>query len=384
MKNLIILLSLLFISSACFSQIELPSAGDSTQVVITMDNGTVYSGILVDRNEKEVMLLDEGQTYTLSLEDIKEVDSNPDLRSVLIEMKNGTTHKGTLLKESDREVVLQSKNGQLFLDQGQIATIETDYEKEFVRILMKDGTVYEGYRRTDKKEPNTVYTKSGKILYDPNQVNKIKIVEGSKVGYYEHPLSTRYFLTPTAIPMRKGDGYYSNQGILLNSYHYGLTDNVSIGGGFEIISTFFALTPTPFGHVKVSFSASDNFHYGGGVLFGGVFGQLFDEYQYYTAPYGLLTLGDKDKNLSFGGGTVFLSGETLGFLSLSGIIRVSPKLGLVSNNYLAINDFGSEFIAMQGVRIMGRSVSVDLGLGFTQSSLNYGYILPYVGFSIGI
>jgi hypothetical protein len=338
----------------------------------------------MDRNEKEVMLLDNRQSYTLTIDDIQEVDSTPSLRRVLVEMKNGTTHQGILLKESERELVLKSKNGQLFLDQGQIATIETDHEKEFVRILMKDGTVYEGYRRSDKKEPNTVYTKSGKILYDPNQVDEIKIIEGSRVGYYEHPLSTRYFFTPTAIPMRKGEGYYSNQGILLNSYHYGLTDNVSIGGGFEILTTFFALTPTPFGHVKVSFSASDNFHYGGGVLFGGIFGQLFDEYEYYTAPYGLITVGNKDKNLSFGGGAGFVSSETLGIFSLAGMIRVSPKLGLVSNNYLAFDNFGSEFIALQGVRIMGRSVTVDLGLAFTQSSVNFGFVLPYVGFSLGI
>lgn len=386
MKNLLILFTLLLFAQLSYSQNELPAPGDTSRVAITLENGAVYSGKVIDRNETEVMLVNGDQIFTLSRSEIQNIQLNPDMRQVVVTLNNGTQKKGTLIKESDDEVVLKNENGQLFLDMDQIETIETDHEKEFVKIVMKDGTVYEGYRRKDKLEPHVVYTNSGKIMYDTKQVAEIKIIDRSKIGYFDHPYSTRYFFTPTAIPMRKGKGYYSNQYILLNSYHYGLSDNVSIGGGFEVISTLFALTPTPFAHVKVSFSASDNFHYGGGLFTGAILGQVFDEYNYYALPYGMITLGNENKNLTFGGGAGSVAGETISYLSLSGSIRVNRRLGFVSSNYLVFDNFegGSEFIGLQGIRIMGKSISVDLALAFSPGSLDAGVIIPFVGFGIKI
>lgn len=386
MKNLLILFTLLLFAQLSYSQNELPPPGDTSRVAITLENGAVYSGKVVDQNETEVMLVNDDQVFTLPRSEIQNIQLNPDIRKVVVTLKNGTQRKGTLIKESDDEVVLKNENGQLFLDMGQIETIETDHEKEFVKIIMKDGTVYEGYRRKDKLEPHVVYTNSGKIMYDTKQVADIKIIDRSKIGYFDHPYSTRYFFTPTAIPMRKGKGYYSNQYILLNSYHYGLSDNVSIGGGFEFITTLFALTPTPFAHVKVSFSASDNFHYGGGLFTGAILGQAFDEYYYYALPYGMITVGNENKNLTFGGGAGSVAGETISYLSLSGSIRVNRRLGFVSSNYLVFDNFegDSGFVGIQGIRIMGKSISLDLALAFTPGSIDAGVIIPFIGFGIKI
>lgn len=386
MKKLITLFTLLLFAHLSNSQNELPPPGDTSRIAITLENGAVYSGKVVDRNETEVMLVDGDQVHTLSRAEIQNIQLSPNIRKVIITLKNGSQEKGSLIKESGDEVVLKNENGQLFLDMDQIETIETDYEKEYVKITMKDGAIYEGYRRKDKMEPHVVYTTSGKVMFDPKKVADIKIIDQSKIDYFDHPYSTRYFFTPTAIPMRKGKGYYSNQYILLNSYHYGLSDNVSIGGGFEFITTLFLLTPTPFAHVKVSFSASDNFHYGGGLLAGGILGQLFDQYNYYALPYGMITLGNENKNLTFGGGAGSVAGETISYLSLSGSIRLNRRLGFVSSNYLAFDNFegDSGFVGIQGIRIMGKSISVDLALAFSPGSIDAGVIIPLVGFGIKI
>ena len=56
--------------------------------------------------------------------------------------------------------------------------------------------------------------------------------------WYPNPNSTRYLIGPTAIPLKAGEGYYQNIDLLLNSFNVGVTDFLSIGGGFELITTF--------------------------------------------------------------------------------------------------------------------------------------------------
>ncbi len=385
MKILWTLLILLFFSQLSFSQIELPSAGDTSQITITLKNGAVYTGTVVDRNEAEVMLMDNDKLYTLNRVEIQEVQAGVQNKKVIVTLKNGDQRKGVLIKESDSEVVIRNENGQLFFDMDQVETIESDYEKEFVQIFMKDGTIYKGYRRKDQDESQyIVYTDLGKIMYDNSQVEQIKIIDESQMRYFDHPLSSRYFLSPTAIPLRKGEKFYSNQNIFLNSFQYGVSKNVSIGAGFETISTFFLLTPTPFANVKVSFAGSQNFHYGGGLLVGGVFGQLIDEYEYFASPYGVLTWGDRDKNLTLGGGVGFVSGERFSYMNISGTLRLSRRLGLISNNLVGFDNIGggSEFIGFQGIRIMGRNIDVDLALALTPVLIDFNIVLPYIGFSL--
>jgi hypothetical protein len=138
--------------------------------------------------------------------------------------------------------------------------------------------------------------------------------------------------------------------------------------------------------VKVSFSASDNFHYGGGLLAGVIFGQIYNASYSYALPYGLITFGNKDINLSLGGGAGAVSGETVSYLSLSGTVRVNRRLGFISSNYVGIDysEGDSGFFGVQGVRIMGKSVTVDLALAFTPGALDAGVIIPFVGFGIKI
>jgi outer membrane scaffolding protein for murein synthesis (MipA/OmpV family) len=185
--------------------------------------------------------------------------------------------------------------------------------------------------------------------------------------------------------MRKGEGYWSNKLLFVNSYHHGLTDNIAVGGGFEIITTLFALTPTPFANLKASFSASKNFHYGVGAFAGTIIGQITNETIYYTLPYGMITVGDRNSNLTFGGGAGFVNDESVSYYSLSGTLRLSPKFGPVSNNYLVIDQEGfGGFIGFQGIRIIGKSITLDLALAFTPGGLDAGIIIPFAGFGLKI
>ncbi|HNZ85615.1 MAG TPA: hypothetical protein PKN90_04720, partial [Paludibacteraceae bacterium] len=58
--------------------------------------------------------------------------------------------------------------------------------------------------------------------------------------------------------LKKGEGYYQNTMLLLNSFNVGITDYFSIGGGIEFLSTFITLsevtlTPLSILHPKLVF-----------------------------------------------------------------------------------------------------------------------------------
>lgn len=50
--------------------------------------------------------------------------------------------------------------------------------------------------------------------------------------WFRNPNATRYLFAPSAIPLKKGEGYYQNFYILGNAVNYGITDNFSLGGVF--------------------------------------------------------------------------------------------------------------------------------------------------------
>jgi len=51
----------------------------------------------------------------------------------------------------------------------------------------------------------------------------------------ENPHATRLIFGPTAIPLRKGEGYFSDFWIFLISSAVGVTDRFTIGGGMSLI-----------------------------------------------------------------------------------------------------------------------------------------------------
>ncbi|HYO23040.1 MAG TPA: hypothetical protein VER36_11595, partial [Flavisolibacter sp.] len=85
------------------------------------------------------------------------------------------------------------------------------------------------------------------------------------VDWAPNPRPTNYFFWPSAINLKKGEGYYLNNMLFLNSVYYGVTDNISLGAGIEFLSLFSG-TPILFFSPKITFPVGKNFHAGGGLL----------------------------------------------------------------------------------------------------------------------
>tara|TARA_B110000046_G_scaffold165255_1_gene181418 strand:+ start:5292 stop:6020 length:729 start_codon:yes stop_codon:yes gene_type:complete len=238
-------------------------------------------------------------------------------------MKNGDEYKGTLIKEDNNRMLLKTVNGEINLIASNVSSIEN-------------------------------YDYSGKFEF-------------------ANPHDTRYFFGPTGIPIKKGKGYYQNILVTTNFFNYGLTKNISIGGGFEFISTIFG-SPIWFLTPKVGFDISENIHVGGGFIMAG-----FAAEGTATLGYGVFTLGQSETNLSLGAGYGLIDRELSDYpaIMISGTHRISKSIAILSENYVIPNSF---YFGIHGIRILSKKNSFDIGAIVIPEIAAAIPALPYVGY----
>ena len=109
-------------------------------------------------------------------------------------------------------------------------------------IVLKDGTSLTANILMQDQKTMIVSTQSlPRLELAQDQIVSVKKIQSVNIksGEYRfpNPNETRYLFAPSAINLKKGEGYYQNTYLLLHSFNYGITDNFSIGGGFEFLST---------------------------------------------------------------------------------------------------------------------------------------------------
>ncbi|MGC8803703.1 MAG: hypothetical protein ACP5PS_08035, partial [Bacteroidales bacterium] len=215
------------------------------------------------------------------------------------------------------------------------------------------------------------------------EINTSQLKKGEY--WFDNPHSSRYLIGPSAFNLKKGEGYYQNTWIFLNSFNVGLTNHISIGGGLEFLSTFGSLTQGDFRPIffltpKVSFQVSERFHAGGGILYihvpnndanGGI-------------CYGMATYGNTNSNITAGLGWFFsdFSFNSRPVATLSGMKRISRKVGLVSENWIVPFN-GYTGIFSYGIRFFGEKIAVDLAFINNRDIFEFLFIgIPYVDFVV--
>lgn len=207
-------------------------------------------------------------------------------------------------------------------------------------------------------------------------VNELNLKNG--IYWFPNPHATRYLYAPSAFNLKKGEGYYQNTLLILNSFNLGITDNISIGGGLELISTFAATDPIFFVTPKVGFKVSEKFHAGGGVLFARIPGTALG------TIFGTVTYGSKDHNITSSLGWGFVDGEfsQRPIITLSGMTRVSKRAALVSENWFVPID-GYYGLFSYGVRFFGEKMAIDLAFINNPDIFEAIAIgIPYVSFTV--
>jgi hypothetical protein len=254
-----------------------------------------------------------------------------------------------------------------------------------VIIVTTDGSTIQGMFMGHTEGGIRIATESaGEIIVSNSRINSLKVIEDDRIKngeyWFENPNATRYLFSPSAYSLKKGEAYYQNTYLLVNSINYGVTDNFTIGGGFELISTFtgnpiFFITP------KYSFKINEKVRAGAGVLYATV---ISSDFGVLGIGYGILTYGTSDDNVTLGAGYGYVDNGIANkpVLTLSGMKRISRRIGLVSENWLipADNYYG---LFSYGIRFMSEKITVDFAFLNNSDIASTIFIgMPYIDFAV--
>ena len=262
------------------------------------------------------------------------------------------------------------------------------------KLELNDGTNLIG--NFLRKDANSATLKTSSIPRIEIPISKIKSIEKvedasikKEKNWFPNPNATRYFYGPSAFNLKRGKGYYKNTFVFLNSVDYGITDNISIGGGLELVSTvlstFLDTKPLFFLTPKVGFKVTEKFHAGGGLLYLHIptmFGSGGSTN--LGIAYGCGTIGTTDHNITGGLGWGFVNGELskTPIVTLSGMTRISKRVALVSENWLV--PFNSYYgLYSYGIRFFAENMAVDLA--FVNNAEIAGTIpigIPFLTYSL--
>jgi hypothetical protein len=275
---------------------------------------------------------------------------------------------------------------------------DTSLLNKRVKVSLKDGTDLVGILQSMSGQ--NLFLKSdniGDITLDIANVLTIKQIEGQQRDgqfWFENPHPTRYFFAPSAFTLRKGEAYYQNAYLFVNSVTYGVTDNFTMGIGYVLNPTFkgtqvFFLTP------KYSFPSKSKVRFGVGSF---IIGTITPKYNYGGPPnytttqngrsldaigilYGNATIGTKEHNFSVGLGYGFANGTFTSspVINFAYMNRLAKNVAIVSENWIAVAGGTTGGIFSGGARIFGERLAVDLALAVPASTdFNDLFVIPYI------
>ena len=214
-------------------------------------------------------------------------------------------------------------------------------------------------------ESRSVYRRDV-VLQEPHYLKPVKVVRGEV--WDENPNRTRHLWSPSAMPLRAGEGYLSQKQLLFTSYAVGLTDNIAVllgsfvpgllggGDGFNVI-----------GALKVADEIKPKVFAGAGaeVLVLPTVGVL-------GVGFASFTYGEPDAQISVNLGSPFMfDGDDQelghGLISVSGMWRFRGDYGIVSENIFVPavrvdEGWGILNFNALAIRSIGDRTSWDLGL----------------------
>jgi len=339
----------------------------------------------------------------LSLNGFAQVNPSATLdleKSYVVFMNDGTKLKGKVISQTRNSFVFKDANlGELTIQRKKINSMDNQYGRDKWIFNLKDGSKLTGVI-ADKNDTVTIIETEnfGKLNVQNDKIVSLKEFDDASITnvgkiWFRNPNATRYLIGPSAIPLKKGEGYYQNIYGAINSWNIGLTKNFSMGGGL-VGPLGIYVTP------KLAFKINDLVHLGVGILYANSFFPIGRQNFGFGMGYGMMTFGNHDHNLTVSGGVGFASflgktySQNLPTISISGATRIARKFSIVSENWFvpfkndvfAQGDVGDhhELFFSYAARFMGETSTFDFGFVNTPALIDAGWFvgIPYLGFVI--
>lgn len=396
-KNNDIVIAKIHIISATevkYSRSDLPdgptyTSNKSDIIKIKYANGLVDDFSLPEKKkENNASVIKNGNSSTLA----------PDY---ILTMVDGTQLRGKKITETKNAIVFLDNNiGEKTINKDKIKSIKSEYGEQIRIFTLVDGSILSGKIVSQNESVTVIETKDlGTITLPSSKIKSEHDLEDGTITHegaiwFKNPNCTRYLFAPSAICLRKGEGYYQNIYGAGNAVNFGITDNISIGGGLV----------GPVGvyiNSKIGFQISDNVHLAAGFLAGNGFFPIDGNNLGVAVGFSVLTIGNYDHNITIGAGygVVNNEGETKWqekpLFVANGMARVGRKYALVTENWI-VNTKGDPFgrgitapshyetYFSYAFRYMGERTTLDAGFINTPALIEKGWYvgIPYIGFVI--
>jgi len=249
-------------------------------------------------------------------------------------------------------------------------------------ITTNDGGEFVGKIISDDGREVVIVDKSkGKIILPKYAIKSMEMVKQSNVVgnmiVHANPHPSRYLFSPSAIALKKGEGYMNWFYFLLFQMQYGITENFSAG-----ITTSWFLAPTLL-NLKYTVPVSDELCF----AVGGQVGKLYIlDTNLVSLGFASATYGTSESNVSLNVGYGSYESAGITIASLSGVKRISENASIMGEFwYCQPKNSDPFFMGGPALRLYsGRKATFDialLALGFKEEvSNNDSYYDPSTGF----
>jgi len=228
-----------------------------------------------------------------------------------------------------------------------------------------------------------------RIKYIDDVTNIIFDNQGNPVDFHN---STHYFLFPSGYSLKKGQSYYENIWIFANSFSYGVSDNFTVSIGAEIASILFA-SQAPLMYISPKFSVPFGKQKGALGLSATVIALPANDFDGFGFLSASATFGSRNNNVTIGAGGGFnlengITDEVIP-LTLSFMKRLGPKLSVMSENWLFLQDDLTDVdgYLSGGLRFHFKDVGSAINVGLVRPLIdsNFGFIAaPFVSATVAI
>jgi len=245
-------------------------------------------------------------------------------------------------------------------------------------ITTNDGGEFVGKIISDDGRDVVIMDRTkGKLILPKYSIKSKEMVKQSNIVgnmiVHANPHPSRYLFSPSAIALKKGEGYMNWFYFLLFQMQYGITDNFSAG-----ITTSWFLAPTML-NLKYTIPVDDNFN----LAVGGQVGKLWiTDDNVVSLGFASATYGTSESNVSLnvGYGSYMRDGITIA--TLSGVQRIGENASIMGEFWYCQPKGGTPFyMGGPAIRLYnGRKATFDIALlaiGFQDYvSNNDGYYDP--------
>ena len=231
-------------------------------------------------------------------------------------------------------------------------------------LTVDDGSTFMGRIIEIDEEEIKFETKHGIMTISVFEITEVKLVSDDQIKegkyWFPNPNSSRLFFAPTGRMLKQGEGYFADYFIFFPTITFGVTDNITLGGGFSILpgvdldEQVLLFTP------KVGVKTSKKMD----LAFGALVAKLPEDAPSAGILYGVSTFGSLDNSITIGLGYGYFDDELADkpIVVLGGETRTSRSISLVTENWI-VPEKDTPIISM-GLRFFGEKLSADFALIF--------------------